>query len=385
MQYDSEIAKQKKLYNFLKSNNIKGAYCTDWWISLQFNFDFKENITLALIEDEPYPKYQKLADSQYNPAIVGYYSEFSSTLNSIGCTYKTEIIVPLFGRPPLSIEHDLKQTNKTLEEIDNSSWSAISAYNTKNTSLAFDRDIATRWNSGTPQKENMDFTIDLSKTYKNLTRICFNPGPKTDWPRGYKLLISIDGKTWKDTAQNLNFMIPTFWDGPHPFMRTINGLIELDFNPQDARYLKLMLTDNKEYFDWSIAEIYIYKQKEINSFVPDWNIDKLKERLKQLSVKRIHADPWVVSHLDTDSYYNKSSKEPYRGYIYSYFVIKQNRLKNNAFVVLQENYDSFTKILGEIPFNTEDFGQYRLVTFNTDVSNSESFYWDGFHLLKCTL
>lgn len=381
--YEMRLLQDKQLYDFLKTNNIRGAYTLSWWNSLKFDFDFKEDIILTLIDGEPYPKYQKAVDSQFDPAFIDHFSEFKPTLDSIGGLYKTQTLISPSGSiSPYTIYYNFVPTEQTLEEIDNSKWTACSSHNDKIVNLAFDRDILTRWHSDTAQKEGMAFTIDLGAEYTNLTRLCYHPGPATDWPCSYELYTSSDGNSWQCAAKNCAFIMPIFWDGPHPFVKNINGLIEMDFTPHTARYLKIVLTKNKERFYWSIAELYIYRQKDKNK--KDWNIDNLTKRIAQIKPRKLYADPWIMSHLDEKSYFIGENETVDNNYVYNYFLVETNKLKDCVFVVQEENYSSFIKAVGNVEYNVEDFGPYKLIIFDKNSNNPVKLYWDWFHLLKCT-
>jgi len=381
--YHAEISHEKALGDFLKSKGIRGAYSHSWWTSLQLNFDLKEEVIFNLLCGEPYLPYEKIVDSQPNPAFVSFYGDYISTLLSIGGTFETYTICPpLKGIQPYNIQYNTTPTPQTLEELDPANWSASNGNDTITAPLAFDRDIYTHWTSKNMQKKDMNFTIDLGSEYSNITRFCYTPAYTTDWPNGYALYTSLDGKEWKCAAQNDAFIMPAFWAGPHPFFKPINGTIELDFPPQTVRYLKLALTKDKDNFFWSIAEIYIYRQKDTQP--KNWNIDKLIHRLNEIKPRKIYADQWVSSHLDKQySPYGKK-QAVLDLYIYRHFLIKNGQFNNCAFVVLKENYPSFVKLLGNIKNTAEDFGPYTLVLCHENTSQPEHFYWDGFHLLKCS-
>jgi len=382
--YKSKLLQEQKLFDFLKSKNIKGAYALSWWDSFRLNFDCKEEIIFNLFDKDPYQKYQKIVDAIPNPAFIDHYNEFLPTFESIGGSHDSYAIPNERGdTPTFNIYYNFIPASQTLEEIDNSKWTADSSHNRSFATFAFDRDIATRWHSDTAQKKGMSFTLDLGSVHSNVTRLCYHPGPETDCPNSYELYTSINGEQWNRVSQNTNFIIPSFWNGPHPFLRYKNGLIEIDFTPQNVRYLKLVITEDKNPWYWSINEVYVYLQK--NTHPKDWNIENLLIYLSTINPDKIYADPWVSSHLPDKFDLNNADKPPRLDFIYSAYVVKQQKLKKYAFVVLEEHYNSFIQQLNGIPCITKDFGAYKLITFSEDVTNSNKFYWDGFHLLKCTL
>jgi hypothetical protein len=378
-----EKDRDDKLYQFLESNNIKGAYAWSWWISLRFNFDFKEKIILNDIFDEPYPEYQRLVDSEENPAIISYATALEHTLDTIGGSYSSYSIPSANASfSPYNICYNFAPGKQTLEEIDNEGWSISFSHNNEKSFAAFDRDFATRWSSDSPQIKDMNFILDLGKLYSNVTRLLLHPGPKTDWPGEYELYVSTDKLDWKLVAKNSSFVMPVFWDGPHPFMRIINGFIEIDFLPQDVRYLKLVLTKGKEYYSWSIVEMFVYSRKNADSL--DWDVKELKGRINQINPKKIYADPWVSSHFKNEGFYLIDKRKPVcKDYIYKYFVVKPTKIKDCVFVVLNENYPSVKKILGNTEIKCENYGSYKLIICKGNLDSIPyKLYWDGFHLLK---
>jgi mono/diheme cytochrome c family protein/glucose/arabinose dehydrogenase len=85
--------------------------------------------------------------------------------------------------------------------IPDATWRATASHNAASAAAAFD---LTRWSTGAPQQAGMWFQIEMPDTF-NLTEVQFDsqmiPGAKGEAPtptapRGYRVEVSDDGKTW---------------------------------------------------------------------------------------------------------------------------------------------------------------------------------------------
>lgn len=106
---------------------------------------------------------------------------------------------------------------------------------------AIDDSIYTRWSSREPQQPGMWFQIDLREVQTvSHVRLHNDLSPK-DYPRGYTVRVSADGQNWTRVAEN-----PAN-DRP----------VDVTFNPQAARYVRIEQTGSDPVYWWSIHNIEI--------------------------------------------------------------------------------------------------------------------------------
>lgn len=138
--------------------------------------------------------------------------------------------------------------------LDNIILEGAASHNEDKVKYAYDNNIDTRWDTGHLQTPGMWFLLDLGKVV-NLARIslCLGRSPD-DYPRGVKLEVSEDSIDWREVELELcypKFIIDLMKDAS-------NRKFNLDFNPTEARYIRISVTEEHIMFYWSIHEIEIY-------------------------------------------------------------------------------------------------------------------------------
>lgn len=118
-------------------------------------------------------------------------------------------------------------------------------------SLAIDGKPETRWTSGRPMDDTMWFMVDLGRSY-SVRRIVLesklSPG---DWPRGFAIETSEDGKTWQVVAKTT-----------HGDECQAGGVTTVSFAPTPARYVRIRQTGKAGCSGglyWSIHELHVYR------------------------------------------------------------------------------------------------------------------------------
>jgi hypothetical protein len=290
--YRQARASEQALFHFLKVRGLRQVYDTDYWGAARLTFDAREEIVFAQPVHERYQPYLDLVDRSLAPAFIfhGDNSHFEDTLRAIGGSYKKS------QTPGYSIYHDFSPPPYHFTEIDPRDWRVASNYNGQETGLIFDRDMATRWTSLTPQAPGMVLEIDLGKAYDDLGKMSLWAGKGEDVPRGLRLEISMDGKVWSVIHEIKTYWGPLFWSGPHPFYRIKNGRTEFVFPPQKGRFLRLSQLGQDKIYYWSIVECFIYRAQpgaELKAFQPE----RLLSHLNRLNPDTIYSSPWIEAHL----------------------------------------------------------------------------------------
>ena len=107
---------------------------------------------------------------------------------------------------------------------------------------AFDGDPKTRWSTGGPMRLGDWFAVDLG-VEANVTGIILDAGTPDDYPRGYQVYVSADGKSWGQ---------------PIVTGRGTRNPTEIVFpKAVRARHIKIVQTGRSSRSWWSIAELTV--------------------------------------------------------------------------------------------------------------------------------
>jgi mono/diheme cytochrome c family protein len=135
-------------------------------------------------------------------------------------------------------------------------WRATASHNPSSAAGAFD---FTRWSSGTPQQPGMWFQLELPKAGM-VTEVQFDspvlPGredrvPTSTAPRGYRVDVSTDGRTWT---------------GPVAAGRGGGRTTTIAFAPVEARFVRLTQTDEADGdLPWTMERLRVYEAPETST------------------------------------------------------------------------------------------------------------------------
>ena len=107
---------------------------------------------------------------------------------------------------------------------------------------AIEGNSRTRWSTGHAQTAGQWFTLDLGAT-QSFSTITLNAGSSTnDYPRGYEVFVSNDGRSWGN-----------------PVATGIGkaALVLINFATQSARYVRVVQTGSSPSWWWSIADLNV--------------------------------------------------------------------------------------------------------------------------------
>jgi hypothetical protein len=131
-------------------------------------------------------------------------------------TLLTNLGVELHGQLPIK------------DELSRDGWKATAS--SLGAEAGIDGDEATRWSSGTAQAPGQFYQADMGKTHHVHAVVWDTGGSPGDYPRGYKVEVSLDGQNWKIAAEG----------EPKDFAD--NGVLEITFDPVEARFVKVTQT-----------------------------------------------------------------------------------------------------------------------------------------------
>ncbi|MFT5522938.1 MAG: mono/diheme cytochrome c family protein/glucose/arabinose dehydrogenase, partial [Pirellulaceae bacterium] len=128
--------------------------------------------------------------------------------------------------------------------LDNrSAWKLSSSHGQSKTAAAADGDPGTRWDSAAAQTPGMQFQIELLEPTKVLSLTLDTRGSNDDYPRGYVVHMSNDGKQWSEKVA----------EGRGSEAVTV---IELN-SVEPAKYIRITQTGSSGNKFWSIHELSI--------------------------------------------------------------------------------------------------------------------------------
>ncbi len=117
-------------------------------------------------------------------------------------------------------------------------WQATADPNPQTAALAIDSDPQTAWTTGAPQRAGAWFQLDLGeKLYVDRLRLDNTGNPQ--YPRGYVILVSLDGVSWQEAARKASNWRP----------------VDAALGPCWARYIRIQQTGSSPWHPWTIAEV----------------------------------------------------------------------------------------------------------------------------------
>lgn len=284
------------LFAFLKEKKIRHVYSLDYWRSVQLTFDAREEIIFAQPLGDRYPQYSALIDNTPRPAflLAGENRDFETTLATIGGTYQKSLV------SGYSIYHHFAPPPYRFVPLDSGNFKVLTNVNPESAGNILDGNIATCWTSNTPQKPGQVLEIDLGKNLPDLGRITLLAGKPEHVPRGLRLEISQDGRTWQTVQETPRAWGFLHWSGPHPFYRPQEGRIDLTFTPRSGRFIRLTQLGTEPTYPWAIAECFIYQGIPTGDLPQYDDPIPLLSYLKGFQRDHIYASPWVRSQLRRD-------------------------------------------------------------------------------------
>ncbi|MES2596500.1 MAG: discoidin domain-containing protein [Verrucomicrobiota bacterium] len=149
-------------------------------------------------------------------------------------------------------EHSARMTPWTSDELKTfgpqpythrKDWKLTSSHNPGDLTKSIDGNTETRWDTHTPQVPGMWLQIELPKALPMAGLILDTAKSKNDWPRGWKIELSSDGKTWDK-----------------PVLEGASSTTVTDFlfpKTQTAKFIRITDTGTVKGLYWSIHELEV--------------------------------------------------------------------------------------------------------------------------------
>jgi len=141
------------------------------------------------------------------------------------------------------------------QKLPKDKWLVKSNFNNDRAKYAIDGDISTRWDSGGHQRPGIYFESDLGQPYY-IKGLSLKLGiSEWDFPRGYRVEVSLDGIRWIQVAQEESTTSPV-----KSFLNRDTASY-ITFSPVNARYIRITNTGETDFMYWSIHEIEVLGYK----------------------------------------------------------------------------------------------------------------------------
>ncbi len=250
--YEGRLQANKKLFAWLRNQGTRHAYAQGFWDALPLTLDAAGQITFADQIENHLPRLTRQADADNLPALVAKSraTDMENTMRAAGVAYSRKDLADY------RVFHGFRRSLPDLEEVNPKPWSSRQG----GASEAWDRDLATAWESPPPQRPGQALEIDLGAVEQGLCLVALMPGSYQDAATGLELALSQDGQQWETVAgQGGNAFAPLFWSLDRPLVRFAPARQQLAFAPRPARFLRLTQTGNAANLWWSVAELFLYR------------------------------------------------------------------------------------------------------------------------------
>lgn len=144
-----------------------------------------------------------------------------------------------------------------LKEIPNRNWSVKASISGDRAGLAIDgnRDSASRWWTGRPQKKGDFFELDMGGVY-NVAGIKMTLGYILDPPVGYRVETSLNGYKWDLAREDGAPRVPIM-----AFIKNPTDVsFDIFFEPRRARIVRITQTGEDKVRWWGIAELKVFEK-----------------------------------------------------------------------------------------------------------------------------
>lgn len=377
----NEIMNSSKI-KFLEENNIYRIAGDDRRLR-EIEFFSNEKIIGTGFESGDYFPHEDIVDASSRVAFETCDTDWKPTLNNICESYRFENNL-YFGFKPFPY---------LIKSILPYDWHAVSNRNTFSVKWAFDRNCDFFWHTGIAKHTGDYFSIDLGMPYKICCIRIFNAHHYLNYPKSYKVEVSIDQKNWKEACYMEN-PITLFWSGPRIYWRSIFGREECFFKPVSARYVRLIQIGDDKKNSWEINEIFVYEYLGERPFYLRDYIKELKGIMAFLDNKKIsfvYADYWLSAEI------RRASRDKIRALV-SYNSWRPFRkdmdrrvylYRDRAIIVANEDAEELENIMKEfnINYGKKIFDRHICYYFpNFEEKNPISYFmWMGTGLAKHSL
>jgi hypothetical protein len=167
--------------------------------------------------------------------------------------FDEDYVYEILGTKMLKARPESSLVGQDRVPLSRADWKATASVNAEKASLAIDGRILTRWDSGGRQEKGQTFVLDLGRI-SLLSGLGLRLGSSTqDYPRAYRVELSKDGIGWNPAASSERTVLSIL-----TFLEPKKLSLEIDFPPQEARFVRIVNEGETEILYWSIHELDVF-------------------------------------------------------------------------------------------------------------------------------
>ncbi len=242
-----------ELISWLKDNNHQWIR-TNYWIGYRLAFETKEAVKFIVFQ-EPHnvriPSYQEQARMN-NPETLPLVL-VPSQAKLVKEAFKTLGIQWLESElSTYSVIHSITPSQSDLQRIDSNVLTATASHSNALAGLALDKDLTTRWGSASPQQPEMVYKISLDPPQRlRALRYDFAEWLH-DYPRGLQIQFRLSNNQAFTLLSKEQYQ-------PVSYYLDNGAYTTFYFEPLLVKEVVLTQTGKHHFFDWSIAELELFK------------------------------------------------------------------------------------------------------------------------------
>jgi len=165
--------------------------------------------------------------------------------------FEDDYLFEMIPRPPRSRP---RPGVEGLTRLPREGWKASASVGEDRAGAALDGDPRTRWDTGDAQREGNAFTLDLGRpTLFRCLSLRFGPSA-LDFPRGYAMEVSADGRSWTEVAREETLLLPIL-----SFAAPKALAVDISIDPVTARFIRVTDLGQDRKFYWSVYEANLYR------------------------------------------------------------------------------------------------------------------------------
>jgi hypothetical protein len=140
------------------------------------------------------------------------------------------------------------------ERLAAAGWHAVASAGAELAARAIDGDGRTRWDTRGPQRQGTWFELDLGRLERvGAVRLTLGPS-RDDFPRGYRVEISGDGRSWTTVTEVARRVLPIA-----AFLQPGPPSVAAVFAARPCRFLRITTLGDDPTYYWAIHEVEVLR------------------------------------------------------------------------------------------------------------------------------
>jgi hypothetical protein len=251
--YQSTLARDDRLIEFLRNDGLTRVYVLDFWDAYRMTFDAQEEVVFAEPTPGFYPRYTESVNTaaRYGYVIKGARTvpDFEDTLRSVGGSYRKRLVSGY-----TVIDNLVPPAGPPLRALSPAGWRGTPSRDGVDAAKAFDRDPFTSWRADPPEAPGTFYQLDLGQP-RTIARVSVLPARPHEVPRAFQIQASMDGEHWETALALPETWRGLTWAGSRLVLED-TGRVQARFPPRSARWVRITRIRGASP-SWSIRELFV--------------------------------------------------------------------------------------------------------------------------------